>query len=459
MKWLKIEEAHWKQIADFFERAIKGETQAFQLPTRVKSESSHAPPPTVELKPQEHYSMSPLTVDIKSLITAEVAEQLKPKIRRTSLMSMYMTPSSIISSTNSPPKLGDILPQPATPPPPFIQNDKSHRRNSIPVYLVNDLKLAPLKELDFLSLHLNQVETLSKQLGIIEEHSGSLRILPGLEVAFIMKFQESVANLPKVEACIRQNASRINFDYAKLKEILNRNFCSRAMMGESYNRRLYNLRFQSVNKVESFIADCSMIMALIVTLYGMDLAEFRIPVRDILKTIPDFIRNSIIDELIERSAGISSWELAVPFDDECAACPAFKCYEGSTTIIDILRQKCLKSLETSALQGNNRGNTGNTGKGNNDNVRRVTDDDFTEKYKHTYLLYGNACRRPESAMDKLKKIGFTGFKQLLSRNNNPIMFIGTDDAKAEKKLKDLGRLFIFSNLVKPKNSSEDLTSQ
>ena len=66
--------------------------------------------------------------------------------------------------------------------------------------------------------------------------------------------------------------------------------------------------------------------------------------------------------------------------------------------------------------------------------------DFINKYRHSFVVYGSACKDLKAAMDKLKSHGFHTMDRVSAKNNR-YLIAATDNADGARTLSSLGPTF------------------
>lgn len=304
---------------------------------------------------------------------------------------------------------------------------------------VNDMTLPILEDADFLVVHLEQVEALAVDLGILTDKT---KMNPNLKVAFAMKVLDSLKGVPNVQLTMRQAMSNTKYDFPTMKDILLRTYCNRPRMRSVIRLRVHNLRFESMEQTEKFVSQASLILGIVTRLYDQEwIVEYTSTISAIISKLPESLRRRVHGKLKEK-ADCGRWELALPFDESCAKAEFFKNFMDDNTIAILIRREAEKSLELEDLTGTNLNRIPNRKEHNiQDEVRRVYDmpaDTFARQHRSAFVAFPRRGESVEECSESLKQAGFEVRSHLSSRNR-PYFILGSnlDSEKAEAKLSEL----------------------
>ena len=306
---------------------------------------------------------------------------------------------------------------------------------------VNAMVLPPLNEIDLIGLHISQIESLAVELGIIVEGECDFQIVPALRIVFIMKFLETLRDLPGPEQTVRQNMRLLDYDWTEIKEALLRNFCGRSMMRTAYRRRLSELRFEGPAKVENFITKASLMVSIAARLYGDSTADLNGIVRDVLSKLTHEVRTKVAGKLMQiAETDNDDWETTCPFDDLCGR--MFKRTKNNDkTVVSLIRRVCNQITETQSLGSDARVDSGYTNMTSNtptpsrqtavpDRARRVQEgprgaDDWVNRQTSVFYVSGRECADVDATIERLTQAGFREHRLLPANVGFPRFLVGS----------------------------------
>jgi hypothetical protein len=296
---------------------------------------------------------------------------------------------------------------------------------SMTIAEMNEIHIPPLRELDLLSIHLEQVEHLAHDLDIVREENGRRTIVPLLRVPFLMRVLTSVSELHDVERTIRQSMRLCSYNYFDIQQTLMDTYCTRYALREAYKRRLMNLKFTDATKVEQFILNASMAHSIARRLYKD--SHMGPIVREIIERISPDIRGRLIGKLMRKADESEDWEEALPFDHVQMNNHTFRL--GPTeTVLSTLRTICAEVVENISLGGNH-SQARNESK-NSTAVMRVFHspiDQFATENNSTFVVSGPPCRDVPGTIAKLNAAGFTKIQDRLPREGSRHYFVVGSD--------------------------------
>jgi hypothetical protein len=319
---------------------------------------------------------------------------------------------------------------------------------------INQLSIAELKDQDLLETHLIQFEGLCCALGVMVVHGDEITVTPRFKIPLMLKLLESLKEVTTVSNFLMQNLTRIQYDFKTAKTLLIKTFCSRKTLKLSYLKRLSELKFTGIPRLEQYIAKASTIVSIARSLYNESKLELGPVIREILGKLDDDIRNRLLDKLFELTSDGESWETILPFDEmNASTINGHVHYADVTTIAELVRQTCHEVDERKAML-----KSGTPGQ-KSDTARRVYTDsteDWSKKFKSVLILFGPATKESEL----LKTKGFD-VRIMMSRNKTPYLLLGSnkDMDSSRKVLKSLGEKFSARaeefQLKNTKNVEED----
>jgi hypothetical protein len=291
---------------------------------------------------------------------------------------------------------------------------------------VNELIIPPLKESDFLAIHLEQIEELAKDLHIMKDG----RIKSHLKVAFTMKILDSFRDTPNIQATMRQLMMTMDYDFINIQQTLLKTYCNKPRLRSIIRERLGQLRFPSYGRAESFLAECSMVLSIIMRLKEKDwMLEYTTAINSIITKLPFTLKSRVHGKLHDLSEE-TRWELTIPFDDACARNEIFDTYSGQLTVADIIRNHCGKLLELDEL---NQGQNSEKRKDRVNRVQQSTAEDFAKSFKAAFVVFPNRGVNPSKTTDLLTEAGFE-VRRHVSSQENIYFVVGTNRSKEEAEI-------------------------
>jgi hypothetical protein len=160
------------------------------------------------------------------------------------------------------------------------------------------LSVAQLTDVDFLSHHINRINTQLSNLGLM---AGS-KIQSYLNDEICNKFLDSIKGISRLHQAamtiMRQNGSM----WAVLSSMLLKTFCNREAMSSAYKKRMSNLVFRGTTRIDEFIGEANTIYSIGTELFKGDSHETRHFVTQLLDKLPNDIRENVgMDGVIAAS--------------------------------------------------------------------------------------------------------------------------------------------------------------
>jgi hypothetical protein len=315
----------------------------------------------------------------------------------------------------------------------------SRRLPTLSVRDVNEIAIPLVKDVESISIHLQQIQSLGLSLGILYEEGTRIRVLPALRLAFLLKVQQSFSELSNVADCIRNNGAVFDYEFEPVKQLLLRTFATKQMMKTAIASRLATLKCPSLTMVEDFLSKASRIIAIHMSVYPDDSSEYRDLIRKIVAKLPPQISSRIIRKLMSTRED-DDWE-RIPFDEASRSQWTF----GNVrrfTVAELVREECEVALLTSQTAGSDMARMVQQSPVQPQNNDRIV---FMNRYKNCYFVSVIRGTNIKDLEDELRKCGLSYKTQLSNKGRVPYLLVGSNEAPAviEGKLEGLPGVFKF----------------
>jgi hypothetical protein len=295
--------------------------------------------------------------------------------------------------------------------------------NTVSARDVNDMVIPTLKEQDYLSSHIEQIQDLAEDMHIIQDG----HVVPKLKVAFAMKVLDSLKEVPVIQSTMNQLMSSTQYDFFAIKDVLLKTFCNRTRLKNIVRERLSKLTYKGHALIETFLTDASMILSLVTRLYQTDwILEYTSSLREIMTKLAPQLRARIHNKLSDLSDE-GRWELALPFDDTCARADFFKDHIHYQTIADLIRKQCSKFLELDEIKGVDSYTPKSSNRDKVNYIHTESPSEFARKFKAAFVVFNNPNLQPDAASNLLKQNGFEVRNQLSHKTQRPYFIVGSHD--------------------------------
>ena len=329
---------------------------------------------------------------------------------------------------------------------------------------VNEMITPTLLDIDLLALHIETFEELARSLQIVRiDTRGQPIIDDALKVAFVQKLADSVRGISDLETTIRQNMAVVKYDFAKLKDLLLRNYCTPGRLRASIRRRINELHFDGPNHAETFLNKTSIIFSIITRLSTSDWSlEYVLAVAEIMPKLKMDIFNKIHDRMCDLANDETRWELAIPFDEVCKETYLFRAYTGRETVVELIRRRCERQLERGAMQTSQRiiqNQPSPTQRERVNLLHEISAEEYARQFLSAFVVFPRKGTSSETVMARLEESGMHP-KRYLSRKETPFFVVGSPFGAEESSAKlraieNVGMGFREFNFHSPKNSAGD----